>query len=399
MNEQNSFVHDFVTLRMISADADYFLKLTELLRVTPAAGVLVLGCYPYYCLFCIEADTFLRDRSAVYTECSKQIEHKTFLRAARHRTKLLGGSVDPISSLLEIRANIAQWNQNHFIDSHTGTLSWLKKMLSSDLGLYFGGGHLIGSTFDAIYNLSIDEEEAEEYRGQGFPGITKLIGESSIELGKWTGLIHSVTELVPSIEADIGIHFPQNSTYYERADTVATHYLAKLFGHDVSSDVSSVLMMLLTKANFIRYFFHDPTSPIHEASFKIRYVTLYNIVHCLQTLRSYSANKNLLSNDAIARVNAILKSRELKELVKRGEKFRNILVHYSLRERSKVIVSASNLDLDSPLCGLASFFFPKYSFEELNHMVFIELSRVADSLEEWFLLTSGMDVRMQRIDS
>ena len=384
---------------MVRAGADYFLKLIELLKVTPSAGVLVLGCYPYSCLFCIEADTFLRDRSAIYTECSNQIEHKTFLRASRHRTKLLGGNVDPISSLLQVRANIAQWNQYQFIDSHTGALSWLKKRLSNDLGLFFGGRHLIGSTFDAFYNLSLDEEKAEEYRGQGFPGISKLLVESSVELGKWTGLIHSVTEIVPSIEADIGIHFPKDTTYYERADTVSTQYLAKLFGPDISLDVSSVLMMLLTKANFMRYFFSDPTSPIHEASFKIRYVTLYNIVHCLQELRSYSANKNLLSNDAIARVNAILKSRELKALVKRGEKFRNVLVHYSLRERSTVIVSASKLDLDSPLCGLASFFFPGFSFEELNNMVFTQLSLVADSLEEWFLVTGGRDVRMQNMDS
>jgi hypothetical protein len=106
-------------------------------------------------------------------------------------------------------------------------------------------------------------------------------------------------------------------------------------------------------------------------------LTLYQVLVSIDALLADQSQN--LTPKSVAAIRQIVDAPTARLITDRGVKpFRNSLMHY-LDPR----VDAAKLDVDQPLFGLASIYFPQYDFAAFSALVDACITQTADTLDAW----------------
>ena len=117
---------------------------------------------------------------------------------------------------------------------------------------------------------------------------------------------------------------------------------------------------------------------IEYTVFKIRFLTLYQILGSLRVLRAEQHQG--LNSRSVARIEQITGTAEAQAIMAPAAKpFRNTLMHYNLDSR----VDQSQVDASKPLFGLVPIYFPTYDVATFSRLVDRCIVATAEATDAW----------------
>ena len=156
-------------LEAIRHDVTSFFALILAMLQQKHAPLLIFGLVPAASTIVVESFDAL---AAIYPGLEQDLsaDHEKLFRASRHRAKLLDGSRGSLDYSLQYLASelakIAENERRKFVDSHSGFLAPIKKLIQPDLGLSVIDNHVITTTHATIFNFGRDvdyQSNATEY--------------------------------------------------------------------------------------------------------------------------------------------------------------------------------------------------------------------------------------------
>jgi hypothetical protein len=365
-----------IELDLVKRDASLYLEIMVKLSKQKAASILVFGLVPYFSLFIVEAENYLSKTLLDYNN-SLTSEIRAIITAARTRVKFFDDNQKGVGGTFDMLDWISKFHEEWHINRHKGLLSPIQRRLQDDLGVFFYGLHIIGSTHTAVLNLGYSQGDLPERSEE----ISSRIKQLSLSVGEgissYVSKILNLPELL-AIEADFG-NFAYNisADLLKYKDEKSEIILSRIFNGPTSEPVNLSLLLFLTQVNYLQYILTDSVSPKHYTPFKLKYIFLYHLTSSLEKLQSENASNSLLTDCSIKYIERIILDATLRELVSKRQ-FRNILVHYGIPKSLN-----AGLSLSTELYGLTEYFFNGNSYEQILNSVNAQISRISSILEEW----------------
>lgn len=376
VSDHQSIIRKSIELDLVKRDACLYLEIMVKLSKQKMDSVLMFGLVPYFSLFIVEADSYLSKNLPDYKD-SLTNEIRAIITAARMRVKFFDDTHKGVSGTFDILDWISRFHEEWHINRHKGLLSPIQRHLQDDLGIFFYGPHIIGSTHTAVLNLGYSQDDLPEKSEEISSQIKQLSLSVGEGIGSYVSNILTLPEF-PTIEADFGnfeYNIVDDSLKYK--DEKSEIILSRIFNGPTSEPVNLSLLLFLTQVNYLQYILADAVSPKHYTLFKIKYVLLYHLTSSLERLQSDNASNGLLTNRSIEYIERITLDPLLRELVSKRQ-FRNILVHYGIPKSLNAELSQS-----TELYGLTEHFFNGSSYEQILNSVNAQISRISSILEEW----------------
>jgi hypothetical protein len=218
-------------------------------------------------------------------------------------------------------------------------------------------------------------------------GISPLAKAIGVEIGEYVRLVCS------GFGQDSGALQDRSHAIDDEllrfVDVKSDRYCNSTFNGPTLPELNSCLLLFLSTTNFLRLILSRLVVGDPDTLFKAKFVTLYHLASSLSKLQAYGYSADILADRSKVFLREILSDKELKR-VKASTSFRNILVHYRIRQ-----VSEDKLTHAAKLFGLVEHFFDGMSFDELDSLLDSQLGRMSAILEEWLPQTSLPTWRMQ----
>lgn len=363
-------VNDDVIKAGVAKDADYMGRLFRDFQTVNTAGIssiMPLCVTPYISLVLYEAKRKPQAvESAVFDGFSAEAEE--VCARARHSLKLFEDTQRHIEGQLQFfKHEILNKHSEHFLGN---TWLWLARRWEKDLGLFTYEGNLVTTSHAAAFHLGVEAEKLfQDDNGEYMLGIMQQMGRCFGALGARMDAQGGETFACYLSEAHLKSTDLRASTYYTQA-----------FNGADTSAINGALTDFQVRMNFIDKIITAGADirNLEYTVFKIRYVTLYQVLSSLKILKedarytlspsSYAALKEILNKDAVG----VVTSDVVRE-------FRNTLIHYNLLRG----VDTTKVDLEQPIFGLVPQYFPSYDFEELSELVDTCIRETAHSLNDW----------------
>lgn len=299
-------------------------------------------------------------------------QHEEILRAARNRIKLF--EVYDISDLITW---FSDFHANWFVESHKGWLSWLKKLLQKDIGMFMYDEHLIGTTQIAHFNLGAENMHLSA-PGPDTDKEFSTLGQSiGFDIGEYIRLLSKILGLNLSNEGSGLCRYGSNDELLGLEDKKSTQYYKSIFNGPASMEINFCLALFLATINFLNHIFSRLVVETPDTFFKIKFITVYHLVSSLNNLQNYYYPTGLLTEQSKEFLKEILIDKNLKH-IKSQQGFRNILVHYKLEDYPE-----NRLVLGAKLYGLVEYYFDGYTFEALDSLLDHQIERISKILEDW----------------
>jgi hypothetical protein len=270
---------------------------------------------------------------------------------------------------------IVDFHRNWFIEQHSGCLSLLKKPLQPDLGLLRVEGHLIGTTHTIFFNLGFNEDNLQIPQKDIGQEISDLLRDTGYELGEYVRLISDY--IFFKFNTD-----PQNWVYDlsdmtpQGKEMKSERFYKNILNGAISIQINAFLVLFHVTINYLRYVFKNLVNVNSFTWFKIKYVTVYQLVNSLNNLQKSYYQTGELSTQSKAQLRKILSDRDMKR-IRPQSNFRNILVHYKLED-----VPDNILDTSVPLFGLVEHFYG-LTFEQLSIILDDQIDRIISVFDSW----------------
>jgi hypothetical protein len=327
-------------------------------------------------LFVIEAHNYLSRTLPSYSN-SLTDTINAIITAARMRVKFFDDTHKGVEGTLNLLEWVSEFHEEWHINQHRGILSPIKRYLQDDIGVFFYGGHIIGSTHTGVLNLGYSQGDLPTTSESISDHISKLSFSMGEGFGSYISSIFSLPELAPA-ESDF-----RNFTYMvdegalKYKDDKSEALLYKIFNNSASSSINLSLLLFLTQVNFLEYVLSSSITAGNHTLFKAKYIVLYHLASSLDKLRADAKVSSELSSRSTKYIDDIVSDSSLQELISKRQ-FRNILVHYGIPPALDTVLSS-----DIEFFGLVEHFFSGKSYHEVSKSVNDQFGRVSTILEEW----------------
>lgn len=354
----------------IANDAIYagsFISDVSNLKFPSFANIISLCMVPYFSLFVHESYRKLHTSDpALAALLSSDVE--TIVARSRHSLKLFEDTHRGVSGQLAyFRDELLPAHSRRFLGN-----SWLPlvRFLEKDLGLFSYDARLILSTHAAAFYMGIEPEGLFVKSGQELRGIYEQYGRCFARLGARFG----------SNSNTFVSHLDQRCFNKWPKDVRAETYYRRVFDGAGNSDLNALLTVFRSMMNFVSsvVIAGEDASVVEYTVFKIRFLTLYQVLGSLQVL--YNEQRHNLTRRSMASIEQITRAPHTQLIMAPAAKpFRNTLMHYNLDSR----LDTTQVDVNQPLFGLVPLYFPAYDIAGFNNLVSRCITETAAAIETW----------------
>jgi len=363
-------VNDDVIKTGVASDADYMGRLFrdfQAINDASVSSIMSLCMAPYFSLVLHEVK---RKPQAIDPSAFDgfSTEAEDVCARARHSLKLFEDTQRHIDGQLQFfEDEILGKHSDYFLGN---TWLWLARRWEKDLGLFTYNGTLITTSHAAAFHLGVKAENLlREDNGIYVLGIMQQLDRCFGALGARMDTKRGDT-FVPHLSGEL----------LRSADVRASTYYVQSFNGAATKALNGVLTDFQVRMNFIDKVLTAGTDirNLEYTVFKIRYVTLYQVLLSLKILKDDA--RYPLSPSSDTALEAILDTDAVRVITDRKvREFRNTLMHYNLLRGA----DTAKVDLTQPIFGLVPQYFPAYSFEQLSEMVDTCIHETACALNEW----------------
>lgn len=354
----------------IAADAAYVGRLARDLSNSKYAsfmGIVSLCMAPYLSLFVYES---YRKLETTEPELASSLtnEVKPIVRRSRHSLKLFEDTHRGIEGQVEFfRDEILPAHSRYFLGR-----TWFPpaRLMETDLALFSYDARLITTSHGATFHLGIEPREVLGLTGAEMQSVYAEYGQYFARLGA-------------RLDADGETFISQlNPRRFNQPgkDVRADKYYPRVFDGPNNSDLNALLTVFRGMLNFVNSVMMatGEGSAVGYTVFKIRFLTLYQILGSLSVLRDEQLSQ--LTSRSAEYIEKILQNPEAKFVMEPTAKpFRNTLMHYNLDSR----IDAIKVDVHQPLFGLVPICFPSYDASTFSTIVNRGIAETASAIEEW----------------
>lgn len=359
---------------LILADARFFRDLALTYDGSTAGAIMLLTLMPHLTAFAVDSAAYLKRWGSTAPSALSPFEQ--LLQRSRLRLKLLDDSRQSFEETMQRMEHLASLNSRWFMEPHRGVLGPLKRLLQTDLGLYFLEGHVVCTTHVSFLNMGLDEELIAQL---SLGTLGPYLRETTTAIGRYTGLLFNLlggdSSLLlqkPTTSSALTIAFRdvRSERFY---DSVAARIAPGQ--HAISILTTSILSLV----NGARFFLPIATGRNHEFIFKARFVTLFHVVSSVRQLLDQNNSHHWLLPAAARQLEEMLDC-EILRFVGKHRGLRNTLMHYGIDRHT-----SSHLSSTLPYFGLVEALGSGVSFEVLAGDTDIGIQRVSDSLRSLLL--------------
>ncbi|WP_189880252.1 hypothetical protein [Streptomyces bluensis] len=354
----------------VASDADYVGRLFRDFQAANDASVswvMPLCMAPYFSLVLHEAK---RKPQAIDSSAFNgfSAEAEEVCARARHSLKLFEDTQRHIDGQLRFFTDdILDKHSDHFLGN---TWLWLARRWEKDLGLFTYEGTLVTTSHAAAFHLGVEADKLlQEDNGTYMLGIMQQLGRCFGALGA-------------RMDTQGGETFVRHlaGAHLRSADVRASTYYAQAFDGVATQAMKGVLTDFQVRMNFIDKIVTAGADirNLEYTVFKIRYITLYQVLLSLKLLRDDTRYPLSPSSNAVLKT--ILDTDAVHTITDGAvREFRNTLIHYNLLKGADL----AKVDLAQPIFGLAPQYFPAYTFEQLSELVDACIRETACALNRW----------------
>jgi len=138
MSPQNDPLSEQASLSLIAADVKLFRDFMLDPHLEPLRFIIGLALMPPLSMFVYESAEYIKRQYPTVPTIQELLQpHQELLRRSRLRLKLLDDSYKSFEDILENASQLVAINSSWFLQGHRGVLRPLKRLLQSDLGVYF----------------------------------------------------------------------------------------------------------------------------------------------------------------------------------------------------------------------------------------------------------------------
>lgn len=363
-----SNIEDRVAVRLMDNDFAFARRIIDNYLADPESTLVPLFCMNnYISLFIYESHRALKEidpaRAALL-----EYDNGGIIERARHTVKLFKDT-GPNKGIVGVSAYfdevLVAFRQ------HLKSRVWLPvaRRWVDDLGIWSYRGRPVTTTQVASFYLGAAPQELSNPKPLG-PTL-RAVGESQggyvarfLGVQPWQG---------PTTFVDA-----MNLNEIENEDVKTEKYFKSAFDPAFDDGMVGALSAFRCALNFLDVMLSgDTDSASAETVFKLKFVTLYQVIASLEELKKHQGAS--LNARSLGILDAIL-NHSTTALMTQGNRtgFRNTLIHY--RPAARV---AAQLSLSLPLCGLVEAYYPGYDFPMLSQEVNEHTERLAELLEDW----------------
>lgn len=185
----------------------------------------------------------------------------------------------------------------------------------TDLGFYRYAGRLVSTTHAATFGLGLDPKTM--FNENAGPELVRIM----TEYGQYFGALGATLDAkASSFLDDVDV-----SLFGQLGDDVRSErFYRRCFNGEATPSINALMTVFQASMNFV-----DTLMPptLEYSVFKIRFLTVYQVLRSLEMLRTERASE--LSAKSLAAVSGILDAAEARLIVDPSAKpFRNTLMHY-----------------------------------------------------------------------
>lgn len=362
-------IQDAVIQDGVERDANYVGNLVRDLsdaRYRSFAPIVSICMAPYMSLFLYESYRKLeRTDPALATVLSNDV--LAIVERSRHSLKLFEDTHRGVRGQVEyFRNEILPVHRRYFIDRWFPPLRRFLK----DLGLYSYNGQVIATTHGATFHMGIGPQEQLAIDRGEMRAIYAQYGQCFQRMG--ARLDSSGQTFMSSLDSQ---------RFNQRPDDVrAEQYYPAVLNGAKTPNLNAVLTVFRGMLNFVNSVImpDTPASTVDYTVFKIRFLTVYEILCSLKVLRD--EQPKALTGRSVALIGKMTGKPEAQRIMERAAKpFRNTLMHYNLNPQTDV----SRVDLGQPFFGLVPIYFPSYDVTEFVEAVDQCIRETTAVMEEW----------------
>jgi hypothetical protein len=329
-------------------------------------GTVSLCMVPYISLFVHESYRKLRTSNPTLAALlSNDVE--AIVGRSRHSLKLFEDTHRGVDGQLA-------YFRNELLPAHTRRFlgnTWLPlaRPLEKDLGIYSYDGKVITTSHAANFHMGIEPHEIFAKTGAEVREIYKAYGRYFAELG--ARLDVDGNTFVSHLD-------PRRFNQWPK-DVRATKYYRRVFDGPRHPGLNALLTVFRGMINFVSSVMAGmDTSVVEYTVFKIRFLTLYQILGSLRVL--YDEQRHSLTDRSVACIQQITGTSEARTIMEPTAKpFRNTLMHYNLDSR----VDQARVDVNQPLFGLVPIYFPAYDVASFSSVVDQGIAATAEAIDTW----------------
>lgn len=349
------------TLVAIEEDTKSIMSLLQGISDHPNAALLSFGLLPPLSMYAVES---YRAINALGYLAPNQLEKFThILTPIRHRAKLLDSTDKSVEQIAFDLSEFAERQSRLFVDSHTGFLSFLKKALQPDLGLYTINGHIFTTTHSIVFNFGQDSNLS-----QTAFDIGKALGSYTREMCTLYGI--KLADLAPASPILLGafeMRDIKSKALYRRGPLGTT-----------PPEIAVGLIYLLANLNNMRLILHSLLPSNGHTQFRLKFIVAFHADSNLRSIQNRLASTSLLPKDAADIMKDVLGNPDSRWLRKQTG-LRNMLVHYLADQRFTRALSP-NSDWTQVIEHLGG----GKSYLQISALLDRHLERMSISLEEGF---------------
>jgi hypothetical protein len=366
-------INETAIQRGIAADAAYVGNLVRDLSNPKHAsfmGTISLCMAPYLSLFVHESYRKLESSDpALASSLSSHV--KAIVARSRHSLKLFEDTHRGIDGQIAFfRDEILPAHAQYFLGN-----TWFPpaRFLETDLGLFSYDGRLVTTSHAATFHMGIEPQEILGLTGPEMQSVYAEYGQYFSLLGARLDVNGRtfVSYLDPRRFSRPG---PQS-------DVRADKYYRRVFDGPNSLELNALLTVFRCMLNFVGpvIIADGDKNAENYTVFKIRYLTLYQVLSSLHVLKTERQQRQL-GGRSTGFIERIVDTSEAQLIMEPSAKpFRNTLMHYNLHSQ----VNAASIDISQPLFGLVPIYFSSYNADAFSELVDRCISETASVMEEW----------------
>lgn len=373
--QQPSTKAETIEVQLIENDLAFYMDLFRCLlpRSKQEQGIISPGLMLFYAHFVADTHAYFVNTQPDYAR-EIEPEYQAAIRHTRNNIHLFEKA-----NITEILRLISEYQRWYFNKNHRGLLGPLKRALQKDLGLYSYDGHLIGTTHVYFLYLAGERNKSGNYDLNIMDILDSTAYERSVDIGRYFGRLYKDI-LGASIDLSNSDGCASNDRQFDYRDVKSEEYYETIFNGSGSSEINSVLLMLLTFVNFTKFVIPQLAHGNLDALLVLKFIALYEVLSSIQSMTDFYYPRGLLDERSKAFLKHILSNTEAKMVLRQSKGFRNTVMHYALPNPATLV---DKLDLNKRLFGLVEALLQGRSATDLEELTDVQIGRVSKLLEEW----------------
>lgn len=246
--------------------------------------------------------------------------------------------------------------------------TWLPiaRRWETDLGFCRYAGRLVSTTHAATFGLGLDPKTM--FNKDAGPELIRIM----TEYGQYFGALGATLDAkASSFLDDVDV-----AQFGKLGDDVRSeHYYQRVFNGETTPSINALMTVFQASMNFIDVLV---PSSLEYSLFKIRFLTVYQVLRSLEMLRTERASE--LDTESLAAIAGIVDTAEAQLIVDPSAKrFRNTLMHYDPGSR----IDLSLVDEDDLIGSLVPLYCGGLAATDFAEKLNVCITHAAAGLNAW----------------